>query len=365
MPSPEIIDVAALLAPIPGENPAGESIRYTDVYDSIQEARRADDELPMGEWQREIKTADWPVVIRLASDALAGKSKDLQISAWLAEALIKRHGFTGLRDSLRLLREIQENFWENLFPQIEDGDLEFRAGPLEWLNEKLPIYIKEVPLTQGEIAYSCHHWEESRMVDNLGRQSQEAMAAAIAEGKITGEQFQKGVDATPRQFYETLFEDLSESKDELSKLEKIVDEKFGRAAPSLLGVRKAIEECHALVNGIVKKKRGQDPSYRPEAADSDAAAGEQLNRGAESMSRGDGTNWASEPRSREEAFERLAQIAAYLKRVEPQHPVSYLLERAVRWTKMPLEQWLGEVIRNEEVLNHLRDTLGIQERQDS
>ena len=72
--------------------------------------------------------------------------------------------------------------------------------------------------------------------------------------------------------------------------------------------------------------------------------------------------WAGEPRSREEAFQRLAMIAAYLKRVEPQHPVSYLLERAVRWTKMPLDQWLDEVIHSQDVLNHLRDTLGIKGR---
>ena len=71
--------------------------------------------------------------------------------------------------------------------------------------------------------------------------------------------------------------------------------------------------------------------------------------------------WAGEPRTREEAFQRLVVLAGYLKRVEPQHPVSYLLERAVRWTKMPLEQWLGEVIHNDEVLSHLRDTLGIMD----
>jgi type VI secretion system protein ImpA len=72
-------------------------------------------------------------------------------------------------------------------------------------------------------------------------------------------------------------------------------------------------------------------------------------------------SFSGEPRSREEAFHQLAIIASYLKRVEPQHPVSYLLERAVRWTRMPLEEWLGEVVRNEEVLHHLRETLGIKE----
>lgn len=73
-------------------------------------------------------------------------------------------------------------------------------------------------------------------------------------------------------------------------------------------------------------------------------------------------SWAGEPRNREEAFQRLAVLAAYLKRVEAQHPVTYLLERAVRWTKMPLDQWLGEVVSNQDVLNQLRDTLGIKDR---
>jgi type VI secretion system protein ImpA len=53
-------------------------------------------------------------------------------------------------------------------------------------------------------------------------------------------------------------------------------------------------------------------------------------------------------------------IAGYLRRVEPQHPVSFLLERAVKWTHMPLDQWLAEVISSPDVLNQLRDTLGIK-----
>jgi len=39
MASAESIDLNALLSLIPGENPAGESVRYAGVYDPIQEAR--------------------------------------------------------------------------------------------------------------------------------------------------------------------------------------------------------------------------------------------------------------------------------------------------------------------------------------
>jgi type VI secretion system protein ImpA len=362
MSSSEILDFTALLTPIAGDNPAGESVRYTGVYDAIKEARREDDTLPMGDWQREAKTADWRAVINVCSEAISKKSKDLQIGAWLVEALTRRHGFAGLREGLNLIRELHEQFWERLYPEMEDGDMEFRGGPLNWLNEKLPPYIRATALTEGDLAYTWNHWDESRIVDNLGRQNPEAMRAAIDEGKITGEQFDKAVAGTERAFYENLFEDLTETKGELSQLERVVDEKFGPNAPSLINIRNAVDECHQVVAGIVRKKREQDPNYRAEAENlSDSSTSGENNRRERDGSPAVGS-WSGEPQSREEAFERLAVLAAYLKRVEPQHPVSYLLERAVRWTKMPLEQWLGEVITNQDVLNHLRDTLGIKER---
>ncbi len=366
MASPQTLDFDSLVAPLPGENPAGEYVRYSGAYDAIQEARRADDALPQGEWQRETKTADWRTVIGISSEVLTSKSKDLQIAVWLVEALVKSHGFPGLRDGFRLLRELHDRFWPSFYPAIEGDDLEFRAGPLLWLNEKLPAYIRDIPVTEGGAGenYSWHRWEESRAVDNLGRQNPEAMQAAIGEGKITGEQFDKAVQATPRAYYETLFDDLNQSQKECEQLGRIVDEKFGRDAPSLLAVKKAIEDCQAVIEGIVKKKREQDPSYRPPKDSQEQAAAGAVTVGL-SQKEGAADRFAAgilslEPQSREDAFRRLAAIADYLKKTEPLNPVAYLVERAVQWTKMPLEEWLGEVIRNEDVLGHLRDTLGIK-----
>jgi type VI secretion system protein ImpA len=370
MASSAILDLDALLAAIPGENRAGESVRYSGVYDAIQEARRADEELPMGDWQREVKSADWHAVIHLTTEALGNKSKDLQLGAWLVEALAKQRGFAGVRDGLNLLREMHEQFWEGLYPEMQDGDLEFRAGPLNWLNEKLPASIREIALTEGDPPYSWNHWDESRKVDNLGRQNPDAMQAAIAEGKVSGEQFDKSAEATERAFYENLFEDLAQAKEQLSRLERTVEEKFAQNAPSFIKVRNALDDCHQVVVDIVKKKRVQDPNYKPPTDDSSSSNGRDTgtHTGHEygrPMTAPSAASWPGEPRSREEAFQRLAAIAAYLKRVEPQHPVSYLLERAVRWTSMPLEDWLGEVIHSEEVLGHLRDTLGIKDRQNA
>ncbi len=86
--------------------------------------------LPQGDWSREVKKADFPLVIKLTTEALSTKSKDLQLAAWLTEAILFRDHIAGLREGLDLLRGFMETFWDTLYPEIDDGDLEFRAGPL-------------------------------------------------------------------------------------------------------------------------------------------------------------------------------------------------------------------------------------------
>jgi type VI secretion system protein ImpA len=298
-------------------------------------------------------------VISLATAALATSTKDLQIAVWLLEALVRWHGFAGLRDGIRLLRELQERFWPSLHPAIEDGNAEFRTGPLEWVNEKLPIPVRQIVVTGSKDGpnYSWLQWKESRDVDNLGRQSREAMAAALAEGKISGEQFDKAVAASSRAYYERLFDDLNLTWEECGRLVAVVDEKFGPDAPSLLGLKKAIEDCRALTEAIVKKKRELEPdAVTTMAADTQGAAQ------AQAATRGAGAAvMLGQPTDRGTALRQLAAVAAFFRRTEPHSPVAYLVERAIRWGEMPLDEWLRDVINNSEALGRIRETLGIKD----
>src|SRR5512140_1550949 len=113
-----------LLQPVPGPNPSGENLRYAPVYIKIKEARWEEDDAPQGQWQHERKKADWVSVQKLATDALAGQSKDLQLAAWVTEALAHNEGFAGLREGLDLVRGLLVTFWDTLYPEVEEGDLE-------------------------------------------------------------------------------------------------------------------------------------------------------------------------------------------------------------------------------------------------
>ena len=270
MTTTAVIDLEELLGPIPGDDPSGRFLAYEPVYDQIREARRADDSFDKGAWKRETKVADWDRVIDLGTHALRHQTKDLQIAAWLTEALARRHGFDGLCEGLRLLSGVQERFWETYHPQIDEGDLGSREGPFVFLNTTLPQLIRQVPLTAGmsEPRYSYLQWQESREVQNVGLKDQKAMKVLAAAGKVTPKQWDDAVGQTPRKVYDGLFQALTESGEALREFEEETDRHFGREAPSLLNVRKALEECRRLLEPIVAAKRAQEPD--PEVGGSPA-----------------------------------------------------------------------------------------------
>lgn len=373
MPSAQTIDFAALLTEIAGENPAGEDLRYEGTYDTLQAHMREDDDLEQGDWQRETKTANWRAVIEIATEALATKSKDLQIAAWLTRALGNRHGFAGLRDGFQILRELEEHFWQTLYPELEDGDAEFRTGPFEGLNATLPLVVRQIALTRsgnGE-EYTLLHWDEAKALENLARQNQEAYQAALDDGKVTSEQFNKAVASTSRAFYELLFDDLQHAIVECEQLDRVSDEKFGRLAPSFVAIKKVLDDSLDLVRRIRKEKRERE-GIKEESSTASAATTSQ-ERESQKPSHAAvaatpvlvGTVSGTlplEPQSRADALQRLEAVASYFRRNEPHSPVAYLVERAVRWAGMPLEEWLREVVKSDDTLGYVKEHLGIKDR---
>ena len=141
---PKLVD--ELLQPIAGANPSGQDLRYDPVYDAIKEARREDDDLNQGAWQTERKVADLPKIISLSTDALKKRTKDLQIAAWLTDALLRKEGFPGLAMGLKVCHGLLDKFWDTLYPPIEEDDLELRAAPL---TIKLDVSGSPVALEPG------------------------------------------------------------------------------------------------------------------------------------------------------------------------------------------------------------------------
>ena len=252
-----MIDTTAILNPFEGENSAGENLRYSQTYDAIAEARREDDVFEVAS-DAERKIADWPSVHALAIEALTTKSKDIQLAVWLMEALIHMEGFPGLNAGLEVLIGLLENFWENAYPEIEDDDLDYRIGPLEFMNEKLSFAIRSVALTDPRATggYSQIKYQEAQQVGS----SEELMA----EGKLGIDQFETAVARSSKSFYKSLNQDIQTSAELFSRFDDLLDERFGSEAPRMAEFKEAIETCQRFVSKTLKQKLEMEPETRSE-----------------------------------------------------------------------------------------------------
>lgn len=348
-----------LLEPISGDEPSGPFLRYETsdtTYAEIKEARTEEEDLPRGDWERERKTADWRRVEELATEALAERSKDLQLAAWLTEALVHREGFGGLRDGLRLLRELLERFWDSVHPRIEDGDVEFRASALTWVGERLGDAVRSVPLNADG-----HSFVDYRVSREIGYEEdaeedpekREARERAVEEGRPTGEEFDAAFEATPKAWYRDLESDLEAALQALDELEDLSDKRFDDAAPSYRRLREDLGEVQRVAGRLLERKLEMDPDpVEPELAAPEDPAGASGSTGAAEAAGaegGSGTGGSGgtstsgsaggaaagvDPRSRDEAGALVGRAARFLRRRDPTNPGPYLMLRGLRWGEL-------------------------------
>ncbi len=364
---PPVIDLEAIMQPISEENPSGENVRYSGVYDEIAEARRADLVVSQGEWQTDLKIADFRKVIELAVPPLISQTKDLQIAAFLTEALVKEYQFVGLRDSLKLMSGLQENFWETLFPEIDEGDMEGRANAVAFMDAQCSFAIKEAVITQGN-GYNFLDWEDSKRfvfpdnIETLDSADQQRYAALRAqaekENRVTDELWKKAISSSRRAFYEDLSLIIGECWAEYKNINRVIEEKFDpRQMPGMSNLKKSLEMVETQVNNLLTIKRAEEPDEADETPQDEQTEGGENGGGIVAGTGGlPGTSGAIQ--SRADALKRLGQLADYFRKTEPHSPISYLVNRAIKWGNMPLDTWLQDVIKDETVLFQIRQTLG-------
>ncbi len=332
-----------LLNPVPGDNPSGVSLRYDRIYDQIKEARTEDDDsIPSGEWQRTVKKADFALVIKLAGEALSAKSKDLQLAAWLTEAHVKREGIGLIQPCFKLMQDLQEQFWEGLYPEIEDGDVGMRAVPIEWAANRIAVILREAPITRDGLSY--YEYKDSRTIGyeadvGYNDAKREAREQALKDGKLTAEDFDKAVASTLKTFYVNLYESMHAAAETVDALQIFCEEKYGDDGPAFGKLRTSLEEVGQVVGSLLNEKRKLEPDQdgvdeeaepEPEAM----AAVEPVAEAAPSAKVKKGKAVSAEPVDWDDAIGRIQACAQFLQKERSSSPVPYLLQTSVRLGEM-------------------------------
>jgi type VI secretion system protein ImpA len=356
-----------ILNPIPGENPGGEDLRYDPLYDKIKEARREEEAIEQGDWKREIKVADWHLTTKLCEELLATRSKDLQAAVWLVEAAVKLRGFPGLSEGIVLLHELVDKFWDHLYPELEDGDSEFRATPLEWFAGHAIFLSRNIALNKD--GHSWFLYKESRDVGYEDQANTDATRAArktkLDEGKLSAEAFDESFNQTPKAYYVNLDALVQEIIAKLRDFAKLCDEKFGDYSPSFTRLIQALEEIRQVTKSLLDKKRETEPDpipeegeeTGPEAGDAAGTAGDAAPAAGPSVNISAFTGL--EPPARKQHIEAIIEAALQLRRMDPTNPGPYLMVRGLRFGELRAAAAKGEMRMLEAPPTELRRQLRV------
>jgi len=223
---------------------------YDPAFLALRQSRVEDDpSLPMREWERPLQKADWNGVANDCA-AMLGKSKDLQLAAWLCDAWVRQHQIEGLNAGADVLIGMVERHWDGLHPLIEDGDSDSRVAPFVWLNESLPLTLRlHVPLVflpdRKPPTLNLADWDQI-VIANTTRDP----AAALP---FTREQLIALMDARNLHWLSDMREQLQLAQQKWDTLARGLDERLALDAPSLGKVadtlRKLERACISLLDG--------------------------------------------------------------------------------------------------------------------
>ena len=126
--------------PIKPDQPAGADARYDPAYEELQAEVDKPPSASGG--------TDWAKVVKISSEILSQKSKDLLVASYLALGLIQTKKFEGFEIGCRIIRDLVENHWDALFPA--KARMRGRIAAIEWWVEKTESVLE--PLPKGPFA---------------------------------------------------------------------------------------------------------------------------------------------------------------------------------------------------------------------
>ncbi len=362
MASDDIVNTHDLLLPISEENPIGDDIRedtsasspYQTIRDARNAARNAERKNIFDDNNPEANDL-WRKIILLAPKILTENAKDLEIASMYSEALIRIHGFQGLKGGFELIHGLIEQYWDGLYPLPDEDGIETRVASLAGLNGEgaegvLIPPIRNSYITQGSdpAPFSLGRYQQALEVEKAIDEETRSSKASKLGFSVTD--VDKAVNESSETFFIDLRDDLNSCIKTYTEIGRLLDENCGLSdAPSTKNIITILEECLGGVKHIGKYK------FPSEEISADENNQDVINDSESQMAQTSGS-----VKNRAEAFKKLTEISEYFRKTEPHSPISYILKRAIKWGDMPLEDLMKELIPDSSARGIYGSLTGIQ-----
>lgn len=355
------LELALLAAPIPGDAPAGADLRedfspqspYYRLRDARAEARELERRADHDPEADSAPPQQWRQVRELAFRALSERTKDLEIAAWLTEALVRHQGLSGLAAGARLIAELVEAFWEGgLYPLPDEDGVATRVAPVTGLNGQgsdgtLMQPLRKIELFAMPDGAPVRVWQytQSENLEGIGDEARRQQRVAANEAFVRA----AGMAGATR--FTALRAEVKAALDAWTLMDERLAARTGPDAPPTGRVRDLLLTMLKIAERYAPPEPARDgppPNEATEAAATDDAAP------------AEGQASANRPVSREAMLRELERIAEYFRRTEPHSPLAYTLEEAVRRGRLTWPELLQEVVPDGTVRSTILVALGIR-----
>ncbi len=362
MPSEAIIDINSLLEPVSEENPVGNDIREdsspSSAYYMIKDARnsaRAAERNSMFDGGSSEADENWRKILELAPDILKNNAKDLEIATWYTEALIRRYGFSGLKAGFSIIKQMIEKYWENLYPLPDEDGIETRVSSLTGLNGEgaegvLIAPIRNANITEDVQPGPFNYWQYTQALDIQKITDDNSRAEKSNKIGFSIDDIETVVAGSSEEFYLNLKNDVTACIADYREISRMLDEHCGNMeAPPTSNIINALESTLGVINHVAKYKLPDESSNEEEFAEDGSVI-----EPSEAQSIG------GPIKTRTDAFKRLNEISEFFRKTEPHSPISYALEKAVKWGDMSLSELMRELIPDSSSLNYYGSLTGVR-----
>jgi len=367
-----MIDLDALLAPLPGEPAHGLDLRrpadhilLLNLRDAWRTARGREQRMDGGG-----ELSDWLEVERQASHVLAEQSKDLEVAVWLCEALTRTEGFSGLAAGGALIAGLARQFWPVLYPSppIDDPAIdadEARLQPLDQIadaNGRLLPPIRRIELFRldDETAFSFFDCQQSKAWTALRpEQREQRLARLTAEHRETlarsaavrsWDEVVRAMRANGAVALGTTRRDIEAALENWGSAEQAIAQQAGEGRFSCGPMAALLTDVQRVVAELSPAEEPEtEPPADAESAPSAAVPGGAVPAGARTILA-----------TRDDALRQLAEITAFFQRTEPHTPLAYTLGDAIRRARLSWPELLAEVVPDRAQRDLILQRLGIR-----
>ena len=368
--------IETLLAPLPGDEACGvytrDDVSPQSLYYRMRDARanaRLADRRAETEFDSVAGSGaePWRQVIQLARHALATETKDVEIAVWLFEGLVRVDGLMGFMVGASVLTGLLRTFWgQGLHPAPEEDDPWATLAALRGLSGDDFVGTLVQPLRNTTILVlgdgtRVSSWSYNYARDLSALPPAKRQAIRVPDHQPDFKDIERFAEGSGRPQLATAARLAAEALEAWAHLDAAVTA-TGSPPLSTSQVQEVLHGIREITGRYVKDVPVVPPTDLASAATAGATRDSATRAPSSSASVGsrEMTVGGAGSLSRENLLEQVLAIAAIFRAREPNAPISFTLDEAVRRARMPMTDLFQELVPDERTRAALMVSLGLR-----